>query len=306
MAGQRNENIPINSVEKQKKSKLSKAVELFLKVAVTGLCFWYVIKKIDWPSAWKSCQGSNWLLLSLGLALFTASKIIASLRLNIYFRNMHVRLSEKANLRLYWLGMFYNIFLPGGIGGDAYKVIVLKKNYGHSAKLLTAAIFLDRVSGVVGIGILSVAYYFVVFQAASLSLWLLLAILPAMLLCFFIVKKYFPTFINGFWPTFWLGLLVQALQVLCIYCIIASLHIIANSSVYILIFLISSLVAVLPVFFGPFGAREVVFIWGSAQFLLSRDQSICITLLFDLMSIAVSMVGAYWIYYAPLKENTFK
>jgi hypothetical protein len=35
-----------------------------------------------------------------------------------------LKLNPKYNLRLYFLGLFYNVLLPGGIGGDGYKIFM--------------------------------------------------------------------------------------------------------------------------------------------------------------------------------------
>jgi hypothetical protein len=40
--------------------------------------------------------------------------------------------------------MFYNLFLPGAISGDAYKVVLLTRKYDVSYKKITAAVLLDR------------------------------------------------------------------------------------------------------------------------------------------------------------------
>ncbi|HRF24042.1 MAG TPA: lysylphosphatidylglycerol synthase transmembrane domain-containing protein, partial [Chitinophagaceae bacterium] len=100
-----------------------------LKIVVSGLCIWYVSGKIDFRKAGEALQKANVFYLVLALLTFVVSKIIASFRLNIYFKNIFIRLSEWTNLKLYWLGMFYNLFLPGSIGGDAYKVLLLKKKF---------------------------------------------------------------------------------------------------------------------------------------------------------------------------------
>jgi uncharacterized membrane protein YbhN (UPF0104 family) len=235
--------------------------------------------------------------------LVVSSKLVAAFRLNIYFRNINVKLNEKVNLKLYWLSMFYNIFLPGGVGGDAYKVIVLNKTYQYPAKLLTAAVLLDRVTGVAGIGILSALYYFAVFKGENFS-WLLLAsTIPVLITYYFVVKKFFPSFIASFWSTFWLGLAVQGIQVICVYCLMKALHLHGNETEYVLIFLISSLVAVLPFTIGGLGAREVVFIWGSKHFLLNQDESVCISLLFYLIALTISLPGLFWVYKNPLEEK---
>src|SRR4051812_27819972 len=132
------------------KKKFPPWLKLLIKLAVTVACLWYVSHKIDWSKSFATIAGSDALWVITATLLFVASKIVASIRLNIYFRNINVSVKESQNLKLYWLGMFYNLFLPGGIGGDAYKVILLHKSHDQSVKKITAAVLLDRISGVAG------------------------------------------------------------------------------------------------------------------------------------------------------------
>ena len=282
--------------------QLKKWLILFLKIVVSGGCLWYVIHKIDWKTSWKTIQQSNFFWLLCAVLLIMASKVIAAFRLNIYFKNIGATLRHKVNMKLYWLGMYYNVFLPGGVGGDAYKVVMLNRTYNHSARLLTAAVLLDRVSGVAGIGVLSALYYLGVFNGSNYSYWLLACVVPGLIIYYFIVRQFFPSFIRSFWSTFWLGLLVQFTQVISIYCLMAALHINHHHTEYILIFLLSSLIAVLPFTIGGLGAREVVFIWGSHQFLLNQSESVVISLLFYLISVSISLPGIYWVYNNPLPK----
>jgi uncharacterized membrane protein YbhN (UPF0104 family) len=275
---------------------------LGLKVLITALCLLYVSRKIDWSLTFKLIQQSNKWWLIVASTLFTASKIVSSFRLNIYFRNIAVHLTEFVNLRLYWLGMFYNLFLPGGIGGDAYKVISLNRKYQHPAKRLTAAVLLDRISGVAGLGLLAAAYYFLIYRGHQYSYWVLAAILPVLLLYHVFVKKLFPSFTPSFWSTLGLGLLVQLLQVMCVYCLLLSIKITSHQNEFLLIFLVSSIVAILPFTIGGLGAREVVFLWGSQQFLLDSHQAVYISILFYLITLIVSFVGIRWVYSNPLGE----
>ena len=279
-------------------------LKLFIKLAVTAICLWYVSKKIDWTLTWQLLQQSNKWWLIAATILFILSKVVSSYRLNIFFKNIGVDLSEKSNLKLYWLGMFYNLFLPGGIGGDAYKVILLNRKREQSVKLLSAAVLLDRLSGVVGLAILAAIYFSLISTQKSYSTSLLAAIIPALIVYYLFIKKIFPSFIRAFMPTLLLGLLVQVLQVLCAYCIMASVQITENHSAYIFIFLLSSIVAILPFTIGGLGAREVVFLWGSNLFLLDKHQSIYISILFYLITVLVSFVGLRWVYKNPIgNEN---
>jgi uncharacterized membrane protein YbhN (UPF0104 family) len=287
------------------KESLKSFLKLFIKIAVTVVCLWYVSRKIDWGKSLEIIGHSNILWLLAAIVLFAASKIVSSLRLNIYFDNINLKISQLQNLKLYWLGMFYNLFLPGGIGGDAYKVILLNRAYQQPVKLLSAAVLLDRISGVAGLGMLAVVYYYFVFHGANYSL-LLLCLLPVgIAVYYFVVVKIFPSFIKGFWPTLWLGLAVQILQVLCAYSIMNALHISEHQTAYILIFLLSSIVAILPFTIGGLGAREVVFLWGSNTLLhITNDPTpVSISITFYLITVVISFIGVYWVYNNPLKEK---
>ncbi len=106
-------------------------------------------------------------------------------------------------------------------------------------------------------------------------------------------------------PILLLGLAVQALQVLCIYCIMQALHIYAHQTAYILTFLLSSIVAILPLTIGMIGAREVVFLWGSNTLLhINNDPAtVSISISFFLITLAGSLFGIYGVYKNPMASE---
>jgi uncharacterized protein (TIRG00374 family) len=89
-----------------------------------------------------------------GAFFFLASQILSVKRLDFYLKANSFNLSFRSNLELYFLGMFYNFFIPGGIGGDAYKVYILNKKLGWELKKITSTIFNDRLSGLLAICVL--------------------------------------------------------------------------------------------------------------------------------------------------------
>jgi uncharacterized membrane protein YbhN (UPF0104 family) len=276
-------------------------IKLLLKVAVSAGCLWYVGQKIDWAQTWQLLKLSNKGWLAAAVIFFSMSKAISSLRLNRYFGNLNLYLGEWPNLRLYWLGMFYNLFLPGGIGGDAYKVILLSRKYGSlSAKKITAAVFLDRVSGVAGLGILAAGFYSWLFWGSWYGTLVLLGVLPGLGVYYWMVRRWFPTFLPSFGSTLWLGLAVQVAQVVAVYAIMLSIGIRHQFPAFQFLFLLSSIVAIFPFTIGGLGAREVVFLWGASQFALNKNEAVFISLLFYLISVVVSLIGLLWVYREPL------
>ena len=110
-----------------------------------------VFRKIDTAELWGITKSIRWFWLIPAVLMFVLSKVFTALRLNLYFRNIGLQISEKLNFRLYLVGMFYNLFLPGGIGGDGYKVYLLNKQYKTSVKSLIQSALLDRLGGLVAI-----------------------------------------------------------------------------------------------------------------------------------------------------------
>ncbi|HSC54976.1 MAG TPA: lysylphosphatidylglycerol synthase transmembrane domain-containing protein [Phnomibacter sp.] len=278
-------------------------LKLVLKIAVSAACLYYVGQKINWADTWALLQKSNKLWLLAAMLFFIASKVVSSFRLNVYFKNISIHLSEAANLRLYWLGMFYNLFLPGGIGGDAYKVILLNKEYTEvPVKKITAAVLLDRISGLAGLGILAALFYCYLFRMEWHGYAVAAAIIPGMFVFLFVVKKWFPSFVTSFYSTLWLGIAVQALQVICVYGIMQSIGIHHQFAEFQFLFLLSSVVAIFPFTIGGLGAREIVFLWGSQQFGLLQHEAVFISLLFYIITALVSLFGLVWVYRSPLHQ----
>lgn len=287
----------------KKRSKIPRWLTLSLKIVVSGLCLWYVSGKIDFTRAGTTLQNADWFWLLLALAAFIVSKLLAAFRLNIYFRNIAIHLPEWSHTKLYWLGMFYNLFLPGSISGDAYKVVLLTRKYKVPYKKTTAAVLLDRFSGLLGLALLLAVYSgFVLGNRLHIAAAAAVAI-SSVLVLYLVVKFYFNDFLSSFFSTLFRGVLVQAFQVACAYLIMAALGIPAHATEYIFIFLVSSVVAVLPLTIGGLGIREVVFLEGSRYFGLVQESSIVISILFYLITLFTSLWGLFYVFHDPLQEK---
>jgi len=288
---------------RDKKIDWAKWFKLLLKITVTIACIWYVSGKIDFVKAGLALKKANLFYLLAALLAFIVSKLLSAVRLNIYFRDIGIHLSAGQNNKLYWLGMLYNLFLPGSISGDAYKVILLTKKYNVAYKKTTAAVLLDRFSGLLGLGLILAVYGSIVLDKTLYIVTIVAGSLTAVLVLWIVIKKWFSDFTGSFLPTLLLGILVQGCQVICAYLIMAALGIPAHITQYIFIFLVSSVVAVLPLTVGGLGIREVVFLEGSKYFGLLQEMSVVISLLFYLITLVTSVFGLIYVFNNPLKEK---
>jgi uncharacterized membrane protein YbhN (UPF0104 family) len=277
---------------------------LLLKLAFMAAALWLVARHLDLPALGRTLRQARPGWLALAAALFTLSKLISSVRLNTFFRAVAIQLTERYNLRLYWLGMFYNLFLPGGIGGDGYKVYVLGKEFPGRRGLIFRALLLDRLSGMVALLVLLLALLAAVPTAElravgglALPAWwraVPLALLPAGLGLSYVLGRWgFGEFRSAFGRTSWEALGVQGAQVLCAWALLAALGAAGGPVLpYLLVFLASSIAAVLPLTVGGLGARELTFLYGAQLFALSAPVAVSVSVLFYVITALVSLVGA--------------
>ena len=221
---------------------------------------------------------------------------MSSFRLNLYFHTIGVLLTQKSNLKLYFLGMFYNLFLPGGIGGDAYKGYLIKKRFEVATKKVVSVLVLDRLSGLCLL-FLYACLLLVLLENQNLgSIKFLFAMaIPLSVVVFWLLNKYFFAYVlSVFWKSLGYSALIQVAQLVSVWCIMKALGIELNHIAYLVIFLISSIVSVLPITIGGIGSREVAFFYGASFLDLDENISVSISVIFFLITAVVSLIGVWY------------
>jgi uncharacterized membrane protein YbhN (UPF0104 family) len=273
-------------------------VKLLIQIGLTILAITFLFSKISLDDIILAIKSSDFLYLCLAFIAFNISKIVSSIRLNRFFLDIDLKLSQTYNLTLYYLGMFYNLFLPGGIGGDGYKIYILNKKYHKKILTLTKALLLDRVSGL--IALLFFTTLLLLFSSFSKisylipigSFILLLILYP---LTFFIYKFKFKEFFKSFKNTNLQAIAVQLFQLISAYFIIVSLGDYTNIIDLLVIFLISSIVAIFPFTIGGVGARELTFLFLLEYIHCDAKIGVTLSVLFFIITALSSLIGAIFI-----------
>src|ERR1700753_4258666 len=134
------------------KGRLWGIVKIILIIVVTGGLLYYVFSKVPFAKIKYRLLHANRAWLAAAILCYVISMILSSWRLLSYFKSIGLKLDYRFNLRLYFLGLCYNVLLPGGIGGDGYKIYLLHKRYKLPTKKVFWAILFDRLSGFWAIG----------------------------------------------------------------------------------------------------------------------------------------------------------
>lgn len=277
-------------------ANLRKKGIVVLKVLISAALIYFIFTKLNLEEVLVILKKANPLYLLIALLLVIGSKIVAAFRLNLYFHQLEVRLTQKSNLKLYLLGMFYNLFLPGGIGGDAYKGYIIKKTFAVDTKKAIAVLLLDRLSGLLLIALYTCTLALVLqnSQLNDFKILIAIAIPLGIALFWFLNKKFFNYVLPVLWKSVGYSALVQLFQLISILLILKALGIEANMVAYLFIFLISSIVSVIPLTIGGIGSREVTFLYGATLLGLDTSTSVGVSVLFFIITAIISFTGIFY------------
>ena len=277
------------------KAKILNVLKVIAIVCVTVGLLYYVFSKVPISKIKDRLVNADKLWLLAAIGSYLVSMFFASWRLLSFFKSIELRLNRKFNLRLYFLGLCYNLFLPGGIGGDGYKIYLLHKRYKMPTKKVFWAIFLDRLSGLWAIG-MWVTTLAILIPEIQIHNGLLVGIFALGTVIYYMVAlKFFKKYTRYFVKAHLKAIGVQFFQVLTIFCLLMGQSHIGKFAPYLLSFLVSSLAAILPSIGGG-GVRELIFDSLSKPLHLAEDLALYLSFTFYLISIVVAAYGAYYVF----------
>ena len=274
---------------------------LVLKVFIVTIAFFLVFKNADIAKISSYVKNADILLLAIAYIFLFLAQIISSYRMRFYFSSEGVKLNPRFSIGLYFTSMLYNNILPGGIGGDAYKVYLVSK-LANFPKLKSLRLLLsDRASGLFVLLLLAAAaaYFTNLSEIISYFNVLLLLAVIALVPCYLIsihsiLKEQPKTALQASIYSFF----IQILNVAIIVAIAASFDFdifTPQISNYILLFLVASVISIIPISIGGVGLRELTFLYGANLLSSDSELGIAIAMVFFVINIICSLNGLiFW------------
>jgi uncharacterized membrane protein YbhN (UPF0104 family) len=285
------------------KQKIKKFGINLLKLGVSVAAIWWVMSKISFKEVLSVFSTANSFYIGGSFIFLAFSFVLSAFRQNLSFRNTGANLSQLLNIKLFWLGMFYNLFLPGGIGGDGYKVYLVSKYRKTSIKKNIGTMLVNRIAGLVAVGVITVILYYLsgLHIAYGNAAWIGI---PLVYLLYLVVLKYFfKSFLKIHAGLFWWSMALQMMQFVSALFILFAFHQSADLFDYLFLFFISAIATALPITIGGVGAREMVFLVGARTLSLDNELCIALSLMFFLISAIISLGGLYWVFFPPFRRE---
>ncbi len=284
--------------------KVKKHIITLLKLGVSVAAIWWVLRQISLKDVLALYGTANvWYLLA-ALLLIILSYVLSGFRQNLSFRSTGAHLSPQLNLKLFWLGLFYNLFLPSGIGGDGIKVYLVNKYRQNGVKKNIGAMLVNRVAGLEAIGMITIALYYLSGDEFKIG-WPGWLFIPALYVFYYFVLKYF---LKSFLPIhgglFGWSMFLQLVQLIAALFILNAFHQTSDIAEYLFLFFLSAIATALPITIGGLGAREFVFLILANMLHLDSKIAVALSLMFYFLSAITSLGGLYWVFFPPFRRET--
>ena len=265
------------------------------QIIVTVFFIYYTLSKIGLNKILEVIKSADLLFILFASIVYFLSQIISSERLWFILKENNLIISSKENIKLYMVGIFYNFFIPGGVGGDAYKGVLMNKKFQWSLKKIYKLLILDRL---IGFGV--ILCLIIVFSGFILDLEFIsefnFVLAPLYALLFFVGRVLVQKIFNNeivYTKAFFISHIIQIFQFGSIILILFSLGVTENYFTFLYIFLISSVLSIFS--FGGIGIREYVFFTLASNTAVGPDIATSVGLIFTFSALISSVPGLFFL-----------
>ena len=135
------------------------AVIFMVKLLVSVGLLTYFLTQIDVEQFLRTLASADFSYIAVALVIYLLTQVMSAVRWTVLTRPLGIRTPFKDIIAYYFIGMFFNLFAPGTVGGDVSRVYYLAKDQERDRKTslsltavqATASVVMDRVIGMVAL-----------------------------------------------------------------------------------------------------------------------------------------------------------
>ncbi|NDF12975.1 MAG: UPF0104 family protein [Proteobacteria bacterium] len=282
------------------KRRLKRLLLLILKILFTFGALYLVFTKADTTKLKGYFITADWRYMLVAFLALNAGQFVSAMRLRFYLASINVHFSRVGATMLYYAGMFFNLVLPGGIGGDGYITYVLKRRYHVGIGTGVRILLSSRASGLLGLMTITLLLAFFAESFATVDYvygLLVVAIIGLIgsyyLLTTVLLKETIATQIGASKYSFFVQLTV-ALSAAALFKSLGLTHAYPD---YVMLFMVSCVVTMLPISIGGVGLRELTFFYGGAMLGMDQEKGVAVALLYFVVNAAAALLGVLTFFY---------
>lgn len=301
---------------------MKKILNFVIKVSISIALLIFLFSRIDLRKTIFYIRGVQLPYFICAFLLFLFLTFLGLVRWNVLLKILKKDLSYGRIFSSFCGGLFFNVFLPSSIGGDIARTVDLSVHTKDGSSIF-ATVFLDRLSGFVGLSLIALlGFFYGYFSGLTKDLILFLYIIILTIIIIFasfvifnkrvfnfvnkiivfeFLRKYLFKFHNCcylFWShkkallnTIFLSILIQGFFSIVFYFIGLSLGIRLNIIYFLILIPIITTVTILPISIGGLGLRDNAAVILFSSLGVASDKIVAMTLLIFLFLFFVGALG---------------
>jgi uncharacterized membrane protein YbhN (UPF0104 family) len=282
-----------------KKRTLKKVGKFLLKLIFSFILLYVVFTKIDFEDVAAHLKYANYTYIIGAFLSIATAQAIGGLRMRYLFKIEGLSFSRLYAISFYYIGMLFNLVLPGGIGGDGYKAYYFYKRFHFAWKKSVLVVIRGRANGLL---FLFLFLFMISFSSERLmsipyGAYYAIAGLIFIPICYTICARYLlkETFSMQV-GAFNYSITAQLFFLLATLLILRSIGNFENYQDYLIVFLVANIVAIIPISFGGFGLRELTFVSFSGVIGIDAGAGVAVSLLFYVLYSITALLGLLPLY----------
>ncbi|MBI5234547.1 MAG: flippase-like domain-containing protein [Deltaproteobacteria bacterium] len=302
---------------------MKKTLIVALKVIVSSTIMYLLLRGMDMRAFLKTVVSVSPFAVIGAMLFIICIQCVSTLRWSIILKK-DVDVPYLKLFSIYFIGMFFNNFLPTLVGGDIIKGYYLYKASGKGGVAL-ASVFMDRYAGfsaliVIALGALIMGHALIAgtglafalillifgYAAGSLILWVDLFNSRVMRLLARVqfyqlnekIDKFYKVLMSYrdhrrlLLKAFFCSLIVQAGVIVVYYFIALGLGMKVPMAYFFLFIPLTTAASMLPISVSGLGIREGVFVFLFTKAGATEEQALSLSLIFFFIAVFISLIGA--------------
>ena len=296
---------------------IKKIAAIILRIGISIVLLIVLFRQVDIKGMFGIVKSANPILLLLAFLVMLFCYILSFFRWKMLLDAINIKPPAGRVVLSFAGGLFFNLFLPSTIGGDIMRSLDLS-THTNKPKEVIATVFLDRLSGYVGLVLLAstaliLGWHAIQVKAAVFSVIIITLILVAILVVLFnnFVYKKLNKILHSpsagkirelitslhqeihlfrhrkglILKNILVSVLIQGFSPVSFYIVALSLGIKVNIIYFILFFPIIGAITMLPISIGGLGLRDATTVFFFSRIGVAKD-----------LAFATSLLGFFFIF----------
>jgi len=286
-------------------------IKLVLRVGISALLMLWLLFKTESTEIVHSLATISPIVWIIAFLLYMCTQLISTVRWYIIAKSLGFKGKWHTYLGYYFVGMYFNLFLPTSIGGDLLKVLFLSREDKKRLKA-TYSVLADRVFGLLAMFLLGSAAVIINPYALPQHFRIILLSISAAMLATPLLLFFIKNLIKNRWPeigkrldltlqllknkkvtisALLLSLVMQFIGMLIIGILAKDMGLTPPLSFYFAVYPMIALITFLPISLNGIGIRESGFVFFLSLKGIPIEKALTLSFSFFAVQVAAALLG---------------